>query len=54
MMDKSAWLMVHFVLDTLNILVDISEKFQARDATVSEVILEIEMATQSLEKLKDR
>jgi hypothetical protein len=51
---KSVWLMLHFLLDVLEVLSSVSKKFQSQTACVSEVLTEIEMAVVSLEKMKER
>ena len=53
-MRRDFWLMLHFVLDVLSILVEISKKFQERAATMTDILSEIEIAASSLEKMKTR
>jgi len=50
---KDAWYMMHFLLDSLTVLVDVSLKFQEKTATVSDVLDEISTAAEHLEKLKN-
>ena len=46
--------MIHFMLDVLHIVGEVSKKFQLRTATLSEILSEIHFAVKSLEKLKVR
>ncbi|KAJ8038366.1 hypothetical protein HOLleu_15764 [Holothuria leucospilota] len=49
---KDAWLMLHFLQDALSILTSVSTKFQDQQATIAEIIEEIEMAIVNLKKLQ--
>ena len=53
---KAVWLMIHFMLDVLHIVGEVSKKFQfqLRTPTLSEIMSEIDFAVKSLEKLKVR
>lgn len=51
---KSVWLMLHFMRDVLDVLAEVSRKFQLQNASLSEVLSEIEAAVASLETLKER
>lgn len=46
--------MMHFLLDALTVLVDVSMKFQEKTATVCDILSEIDVAVEHLEKLKTR
>jgi hypothetical protein len=49
---RSEWLQMNFMMDVLNVLSDISSKFQSRTATISQVTDEIQLGIKKLEKLK--
>ena len=53
-MRRDFFLMLHFVLDVLVILVEISKKFQERTTTMTEILTEIHIAAKNLEKMKTR
>ena len=51
---RDVWLMMHFLLDVLSVLVDISKTFQSETATISEIMDEIRFGVKNLKKLKAR
>ena len=53
LLSKDGCLFAHFQLDVLNILPDVSYAFQKVDATVGDVLYEIEAAVENLLKMKE-
>lgn len=51
---KSVWYMLHFLMDVLTILVDVSKLFQEKTATISRILVNIEVAVEQITKLKTR
>lgn len=46
--------MLHFLMDVLTILVDVSKLFQEKTATISRILVNIEVAVEQITKLKTR
>jgi hypothetical protein len=51
---KSAWCMLHFLMDVLTVLVDVSKQFQEKTATISRILVTIEVAVEQITKLQTR
>ncbi|WAR15609.1 ZN862-like protein [Mya arenaria] len=51
---KDVFLLMHFLLDVLGILSEVSKKFQEKTCLIQDILTEIDMAIKSLEKLKTR
>ena len=51
---KSAWCMLHFLIDVLTVLVDVSKQFQEKTATISRILVTIEVAVEQITKLQTR
>ncbi|XP_052074826.1 uncharacterized protein LOC127712430 isoform X2 [Mytilus californianus] len=49
---KSVWYMLHFLMDVLTILVDVSKLFQEKTATISRILVNIEVAVEQITKLQ--